>query len=76
MKPIRLARWGRGEPTRIIRTDGADNFGTIGPCSEIYYNFKPELDADGFDLECGNRSIELCAIVLCCESQYRCWSGS
>ena len=57
-------------PKRIIRMDEADNFwasgptGPCGPCSEIYYDFKPELGADGIDLEDDSRFIEFYNLVF------------
>jgi len=57
-------------PKRIIRMDEADNFwasgptGPCGPCSEIYYDFKPELGDDGFDLEDDSRFIEFYNLVF------------
>jgi alanyl-tRNA synthetase len=57
-------------PKRIIRMDEADNFwasgptGPSGPCSEIYYDFKPELGDDGIDLEDDSRFIEFYNLVF------------
>ena len=57
-------------PKRIIRMDEADNFwasgptGPCGPCSEIYYDFNPELGADGIDLEDDSRFIEFYNLVF------------
>ena len=37
---------------RIQRMGAADNFwvsGPTGPCSELYYDFKPELSDDNID---------------------------
>ena len=57
-------------PTRIIRIDDADNYSTSGPtgpsgpCSEIYYDFKPELGDEGIDLEDDDRFIEFHNLVF------------
>jgi alanyl-tRNA synthetase len=55
---------------RIIRMDEADNFwasgatGPCGPCSEIYYDFHPELGDDQIDLEDDTRFIEFYNLVF------------
>jgi alanyl-tRNA synthetase len=55
---------------RIIRMDEADNFwasgatGPCGPCSEIYYDFKPELGDEKIDLEDDTRFIEFYNLVF------------
>jgi alanyl-tRNA synthetase len=55
---------------RIIRMDEADNFwvsgatGPCGPCSEIYYDFKPELGDENIDLEDDTRFIEFYNLVF------------
>jgi alanyl-tRNA synthetase len=55
---------------RIIRMDEADNFwvsgatGPCGPCSEIYYDFHPELGDEGIDLEDDTRFIEFYNLVF------------
>ena len=57
-------------PQRIIRMDEADNFwssgatGPCGPCSEIYYDFKPELGEEGIDLDDDTRFIEFYNLVF------------
>ncbi len=57
-------------PKRIIRMDEADNFWAsgptdpCGPCSEIYYDFKPELGDEGIDLEDDSRFIEFYNLVF------------
>jgi len=57
-------------PKRIIRMDEADNFwasgpiGPCGPCSEIYYDFKPELGDEGIDLDDDRRFIEFYNLVF------------
>ena len=56
-------------PKRIIRMDEADNFWASGrrapvACSEIYYDFKPELGDDGIDLEDDDRFIEFYNLVF------------
>ncbi len=55
---------------RIIRMDEADNFwvsgatGPCGPCSEIYYDFHPELGDEDIDLEDDTRFIEFYNLVF------------
>ena len=55
---------------RIQRMDEADNFwvsgatGPCGPCSEIYYDFHPELGDDQIDLEDDTRFIEFYNLVF------------
>ncbi|MFM7266778.1 MAG: alanine--tRNA ligase, partial [Cyanobium sp.] len=55
---------------RIVRMDEADNFwasgrtGPCGPCSEIYFDFKPELGDEGIDLEDDSRFIEFYNLVF------------
>ncbi len=57
-------------PQRIIRMGEEDNFwssgatGPCGPCSEIYYDFKPELGNVGIDLEDDTRFIEFYNLVF------------
>ena len=57
-------------PQRIIRMDEADNFwtsgvtGPCGPCSEIYYDFHPELGDAAIDLEDDSRFIEFYNLVF------------
>ncbi len=57
-------------PQRIIRMDEEDNFwssgstGPCGPCSELYYDFKPELGFDTIDLEDDSRFIEFYNLVF------------
>jgi alanyl-tRNA synthetase len=57
-------------PHRIIRMGEEDNFwvsgvtGPCGPCSEIYYDFKPELGDDHIDLEDDSRFIEFYNLVF------------
>ena len=57
-------------PQRIIRMDEADNFwvsgvtGPCGPCSEIYYDFHPELGDESIDLEDDSRFIEFYNLVF------------
>jgi alanyl-tRNA synthetase len=61
-------------PDRIVRLDEADNFwqmgetGPCGPCSEIYYDFGPDVSELGhancaFPCECG-RYVEICNLVF------------
>lgn len=56
--------------TRIIRMGEKDNFwksgatGPCGPCSELYYDFKPELGDDNIDLEDDDRFIEFYNLVF------------
>ena len=58
------------DPKRIIRMDEADNFwssgltGPCGPCSELYYDFKPELGLNKIDLEDDSRFIEFYNLVF------------
>ena len=55
---------------RIQRMGEADNFwasgatGPCGPCSEIYYDFHPELGDDNIDLEDDSRFIEFYNLVF------------
>ncbi len=55
---------------RIIRMGEADNFwksgatGPCGPCSELYYDFHPELGDDSIDLEDDSRFIEYYNLVF------------
>ncbi len=55
---------------RIIRMGASDNFwssgatGPCGPCSELYFDFKPELGSDGIDLEDDTRFIEFYNLVF------------
>lgn len=55
---------------RIIRMGEEDNFwksgitGPCGPCSELYYDFKPELGDDHIDLEDDTRFIEFYNLVF------------
>lgn len=57
-------------PHRIQRMGAADNFwkagttGPCGPCSEIYYDFHPELGDKNIDLEDDNRFIEFYNLVF------------
>ncbi|MEO0852987.1 MAG: alanine--tRNA ligase-related protein, partial [Cyanobacteria bacterium J06648_11] len=56
--------------TRIRRMGEADNFwaagetGPCGPCSEIYYDFKPELGDKDIDLEDDSRFLEIYNLVF------------
>ncbi len=58
------------DPQRIIRMDEADNFwssgstGPCGPCSELYYDFNPELGSEKIDLEDDSRFIEFYNLVF------------
>ncbi len=55
---------------RIIPMGEEDNFwksgatGPCGPCSELYYDFKPELGDDNIDLEDHSRFIEFYNLVF------------
>jgi alanyl-tRNA synthetase len=55
---------------RIQRMGADDNFwvsgstGPCGPCSELYYDFKPELGDDHIDLEDDSRFIEFYNLVF------------
>jgi len=55
---------------KIIRMGASDNFwssgatGPCGPCSELYFDFKPELGSDGIDLEDDSRFIEFYNLVF------------
>ncbi|PZV15825.1 MAG: alanine--tRNA ligase [Leptolyngbya sp.] len=55
---------------RIQRMGADDNFwvsgatGPCGPCSELYYDFKPELGDDEIDLEDDSRFIEFYNLVF------------
>ncbi|AKG20520.1 alanine--tRNA ligase [Calothrix sp. 336/3] len=57
-------------PKRIKRMGADDNFwasgatGPCGPCSEIYYDFHPELGDDKIDLEDDSRFIEFYNLVF------------
>jgi len=57
-------------PNRIIQLDEKDNFwssgatGPCGPCSELYYDFKPEKGLKDIDLEDGDRFIEFYNLVF------------
>ncbi len=57
-------------PHRIQRMGEEDNFwaagetGPCGPCSEIYYDFKPELGDQAIDLEDGSRFLEIYNLVF------------
>ncbi|MDJ0617075.1 MAG: alanine--tRNA ligase [Calothrix sp. MO_192.B10] len=60
-----------GVPEKRIQRMGADdNFwasgatGPCGPCSEIYYDFHPELGDDNIDLEDDSRFIEFYNLVF------------
>ena len=55
---------------RIMRLGEKDNFwssgptGPCGPCTELYYDFKPELGPQGADLEDDSRFIEFYNLVF------------
>ena len=57
-------------PQRIIKLGEKDNFwssgktGPCGPCSELYYDFKPEKGLQNIDLEDGDRFIEFYNLVF------------
>ena len=57
-------------PQRIQRMGEEDNFwaagstGPCGPCSEIYYDFHPELGDENIDLEDDSRFIEFYNLVF------------
>ncbi len=57
-------------PQRIIRMGSDDNFwtsgvtGPCGPCSEIYFDFHPELGDDNINLEDDTRFIEFYNLVF------------
>ncbi len=57
-------------PKRIIKLGEKDNFwssgktGPCGPCSELYYDFKPEKGLQNIDLEDGDRFIEFYNLVF------------
>jgi alanyl-tRNA synthetase len=59
-----------GIPAHRIQRMGEDNFwasgitGPCGPCSEIYYDFKPELGDKNIDLEDGDRFLEIYNLVF------------
>ncbi len=59
-----------GIPAHRIQRLGEDNFwasgitGPCGPCSEIYYDFKPELGDEKIDLEDGDRFLEIYNLVF------------
>lgn len=56
--------------SRIRRMGAADNFwaagetGPCGPCSEIYYDFQPELGDEDIDLEDDSRFLEIYNLVF------------
>ena len=58
------------DPERIVKMGASDNFwssgatGPCGPCSELYFDFKPELGTDEIDLEDDNRFIEFYNLVF------------
>ena len=62
-------------PKRIIKLNEKDNFwssgvtGPCGPCSELYYDFTPELGDENIDLEDDKRFIEFYNLVF---MQYNC----
>ncbi len=57
-------------PQRIIKLGEKDNFwssgktGPCGPCSELYYDFKPEKGLQNIDLEDDDRFIEFYNLVF------------
>ncbi|GBO53919.1 alanyl-tRNA synthetase [Pseudanabaena sp. lw0831] len=59
-----------GIPAHRIQRMGDDNFwasgatGPCGPCSEIYYDFHPELGDDSIDLEDDSRFLEIYNLVF------------
>ena len=59
-----------GIPAHRIQRMGEDNFwaagvtGPCGPCSEIYYDFQPELGDRHIDLEDGDRFLEIYNLVF------------
>jgi alanyl-tRNA synthetase len=59
-----------GIPAHRIQRMGDDNFwtsgatGPCGPCSEIYYDFHPELDDKKIDLEDDSRFLEIYNLVF------------
>ena len=59
-----------GIPAHRIQRMGDDNFwvsgatGPCGPCSEIYYDFHPELGDDAIDLEDDSRFLEIYNLVF------------
>ena len=59
-----------GIPAHRIQRMGDDNFwasgatGPCGPCSEIYYDFKPELGDAKLDLEDDSRFLEIYNLVF------------
>ncbi|OIP76400.1 MAG: alanine--tRNA ligase [Oscillatoriales cyanobacterium CG2_30_44_21] len=59
-----------GIPAHRIQRMGDDNFwasgatGPCGPCSEIYYDFHPELGDEGIDLEDDSRFLEIYNLVF------------
>ncbi|WP_041429690.1 alanine--tRNA ligase [Synechococcus sp. PCC 7502] len=59
-----------GIPAHRIQRMGEDNFwasgvtGPCGPCSEIYYDFKPELGDKHIDLEDDDRFLEVYNLVF------------
>ena len=59
-----------GIPAHRIQRMGDDNFwasgatGPCGPCSEIFYDFHPELGDEGIDLEDDSRFLEIYNLVF------------
>ena len=59
-----------GIPAHRIQRMGEDNFwasgvtGPCGPCSEIYYDFRPEAGDLNIDLEDGDRFLEIYNLVF------------
>ncbi|MCY7332413.1 MAG: alanine--tRNA ligase [Pseudanabaena sp. CAN_BIN31] len=59
-----------GIPAHRIQRMGDDNFwasgatGPCGPCSEIYYDFHPELGDENIDLEDDSRFLEIYNLVF------------
>lgn len=59
-----------GIPAHRIQRMGDDNFwasgatGPCGPCSEIYFDFHPELGDDAIDLEDDSRFLEIYNLVF------------
>ena len=57
-------------PKRIVKMDKKDNFwssgvtGPCGPCSELYYDFSPELGDNNLNLEDDTRFIEFYNLVF------------
>ena len=58
------------DPNRIVKLGEKDNFwssgktGPCGPCSELYYDFNPEIGLKNVDLEDGDRFIEFYNLVF------------